>query len=105
MSKIALDEGVPEEIGIHLPGHDVESVRQLGLKGTKNGQLLAAIEAGRFMGAAMKVNWARRTGNCSLPLRPGGFVRLSAMTSGWNLKKRLSVVGTVFNQTPEGFRG
>jgi hypothetical protein len=30
---------------------------------------------------------ARRTGNCSLPLRPGGLMRLSAMTSGWNLTR------------------
>ncbi len=48
MSKIALDEGAPEEIAFHLPGHEVQSVRQLGLKGTKNGKLLAALEAGGF---------------------------------------------------------
>jgi hypothetical protein len=48
LSKIALDEGAPEEIALHLPGHRVQSVRQLGLKGTKNGRLLAAIEAGGF---------------------------------------------------------
>jgi len=48
LSKIALDEGVPEEIALHLLGHEVHSVRQLGLKGTKNGKLLAAIEAGGF---------------------------------------------------------
>jgi hypothetical protein len=48
LSKIVLDEGAPEEIAWHLPNHEVQSVRQLGLKGTKNGKLLAAIEAGGF---------------------------------------------------------
>jgi hypothetical protein len=48
LSKVALDEGVPEQISTHLPGHDVESVRELQLKGTKNGKLLTAIEACGF---------------------------------------------------------
>ena len=46
--KVALDEGVPEQIVPHLPGHDVQSVRQLGLKGTRNGKLLDALEARHF---------------------------------------------------------
>ena len=46
--KVALDEDAPEQIADHLPGHDVQSVRQLGLKGTKNGKLLDAIEAAGF---------------------------------------------------------
>jgi hypothetical protein len=29
LNKIVLDEGVPEEIALHLPGHEVRSVRQL----------------------------------------------------------------------------
>lgn len=45
MSKIALDEGVPEQIALYLSGHEVQSVRELHLRGTKNGKLLDAIEA------------------------------------------------------------
>lgn len=43
-----LDEGVPEPLGRHLPAHDVTSVGRLGWKGTRNGKLLAAIEAAGF---------------------------------------------------------
>ena len=46
--KVALDEGVPEGHIEHLSGHDVQSVRQLGLKSVKNGQLLALIERAQF---------------------------------------------------------
>ena len=46
--KVLLDEGVPEQIGPHLPRHDVRTVRELGLKGTVNGKLLDAIQAQRF---------------------------------------------------------
>ncbi len=46
--EVALDEGVPEALSEHLPGHEVHNVRQLGLKGVKNGRLLAAIEDQSF---------------------------------------------------------
>jgi hypothetical protein len=46
--KVALDEGVPGQIAPYLVGHDVRSVCQLGLKGTKNGKLLDAFEAHGF---------------------------------------------------------
>ena len=46
--KIALDEGVPEGLIERLSGHDVQSVRELGLKSVKNGQLLASVERARF---------------------------------------------------------
>ena len=46
--KVFLDEGVPERLGYYLPGHDVESVGSLGWKGTRNGKLLAAVEAASF---------------------------------------------------------
>ncbi len=46
--KVALDEGVPEQIAPYLVGHDVQSVSQLGIKGTKNGKLLDAFETGGF---------------------------------------------------------
>ena len=49
--KVALDEGVPEQIAPWLVGHDVRSVGQLGLKGTKNGKLLDAFEARGFEAA------------------------------------------------------
>ena len=46
--KVAFDEGVPERLAKYLPGHEAHTVRQLGLKGLKNGKLLAAIEALAF---------------------------------------------------------
>ena len=46
--KVALDEGVPEQIATHLPEHDVQTVRELGLKGTINGKLLDAIKVRHF---------------------------------------------------------
>jgi hypothetical protein len=46
--KVALDEGVPEGLIQHLSAHDVQSVRQLGLKSVKNGQLLALSERAQF---------------------------------------------------------
>jgi hypothetical protein len=46
--RVAFDEGVPERLAKYLPGHATQSVRQLGLKGVKNGKLLAAIEALAF---------------------------------------------------------
>ena len=46
--KVALDEGVPEQIAPFLVGHDVHSVSELLLKGTKNGKLLDAFEARGF---------------------------------------------------------
>ena len=46
--KVALDEAVPEGLIEYLPGPDVQSVRQLGLKSVKNGQLLALIERIQF---------------------------------------------------------
>lgn len=41
---VFLDEGVPENLAKHLLGHEVRSARQMGLKGTKNGNLLKVIE-------------------------------------------------------------
>jgi predicted nuclease of predicted toxin-antitoxin system len=41
--KVLLDEGVPEPLAEHLGDHEVQSVRQIGHKGTKNGKLLKVI--------------------------------------------------------------
>ena len=46
--KVFLDEGVPERLGWNLRGHEMESVGSLGWKGTRNGKLLAAVEAAGF---------------------------------------------------------
>ncbi len=43
--KIILDEGVPEPLADDPPGHQVSTVRQPGLKGIKNGDLLALVES------------------------------------------------------------
>ncbi len=42
--KVFLDEGVPEPLERLLSDHEVSSVGSLGLKGTKNGKLLAIVE-------------------------------------------------------------
>ena len=46
--RVFLDEGVPENLVEHLPGHEVESAGSLKWKGTRNGRLLAAVEAAAF---------------------------------------------------------
>jgi hypothetical protein len=46
--KVFLDEGVPERLVRELAGHDVQSVGQAGWKGTKNGELLRAVEEAGF---------------------------------------------------------
>ncbi len=46
--RVFLDEGVPENLAAYLVGHEVRSVRQVGLKGTKNGKLLKEIELAEF---------------------------------------------------------
>jgi hypothetical protein len=46
--KVFLDEGVPENLANRLRGHEVESAKSLGRKGTRNGRLLAAVEAAGF---------------------------------------------------------
>ena len=45
--RLILDENLPRPLLHMFPGHEVTTVQELGLSGTKNGQLLAAIE-GRF---------------------------------------------------------
>ncbi|MGA8027530.1 MAG: DUF5615 family PIN-like protein [Bryobacteraceae bacterium] len=75
MTKVALDEGVPEQIAAHLPGYDVQSVRQLGLKGAKNGSLLDAIEAREFR--AFITNDKRMEREQNLSGRPFAILLLS----------------------------
>lgn len=79
MTRIALDEGVPEQIAVHLPGHDVQSVRELGLKGVTNGRLLDAIEAGGFR--AFITNDKRMEREQELSRRP--FATLLLSTNHW----------------------
>jgi len=73
---VALDEGVLEAIGGHLPGHDVHGVRQLGLKGVKNGRLLAAIADRAF--DAFITNDKRMEAEGQLSGRPFAILILSA---------------------------
>ena len=42
--KILLDECVDERLAHDISGHDVRTVRQMGWKGKKNGELLALAE-------------------------------------------------------------
>lgn len=40
MARVLLDEGVPEKLRHALSGHDVRTVRYMGWRGCKNGELL-----------------------------------------------------------------
>lgn len=80
---MALDEGVPENVIEHLPGHDVQSVRILGLKGTQNGRLLAAIAERSF--DAFISNDKRLEAEGQLRRRPFAILLLSA--TNWNVIK------------------
>ncbi len=77
--KVALDEGVPEQIATHLPEHDVQTVRELGLKGTINGKLLDAIEVRHF--EAFISNDKRLEFEQNLARRPFAVLLLS--TNHW----------------------
>jgi hypothetical protein len=81
--KVALDEGVPEGLIEHLSGHDVQSVRQLGLKSVKNGQLLALIERAQF--DAFITNDKKMEAEGQLSRRPFAILILSA--TNWNVIK------------------
>ncbi len=47
--RLLLDECLPVELAAHLPGHEVQTARQMGWLGIKNGRLLKLIaESGQF---------------------------------------------------------
>jgi hypothetical protein len=73
---VFLDEGVPERLEQHLPGHEVESVGSLGWKGTRNGKLLAAVEGAGFN--AVITNDKRMETQQRLLRRPFAVLILSA---------------------------
>jgi hypothetical protein len=75
--------GVPEALIEHLSGHDVQSVRQLGLKSVKNGQLLALIERAQF--DALITNHRKMEAEGQLSRRPFAILILSA--TNWNVIK------------------
>jgi hypothetical protein len=77
--KIILDEGVPEGLSAYLSAHDVHSVGSLGWKSTKNGKLLAAIEARGF--EALISNDKRLEFDQNLSRRPFRVLLLS--TNHW----------------------
>jgi hypothetical protein len=74
--KVFLDEGVPERLGWNLPGHEVESVGSLGWKGTRNGKLLAAVDAAGFN--VMITNDKNLSAQQKLLIRPFAVLVLSA---------------------------
>ena len=67
---------MPEKLERHLPGHEVESVGSLGWKGTRNGKLLAAVEAAGFR--AMITNDKNLETQQELLRRPFAILVLSA---------------------------
>ena len=81
--RVCLDEGVPEIVAEYLPGHHVENVRELGLKGVKNGKLLAQVEAREF--EAFITNDKRLEAEGQLRQRPFGTLILSV--TNWELMK------------------
>jgi hypothetical protein len=46
--KLLIDECLPTDLRLFIPGHDVESVEYCGWKGVKNGRLLALAAAAGF---------------------------------------------------------
>jgi Domain of unknown function (DUF5615) len=46
--KVLLDECIPRKFKIHFPEHDCTTVPELGLAGTKNGELLSLAEQRGF---------------------------------------------------------
>jgi hypothetical protein len=99
LTKVALDEGVPEQIAAHLSGHDVQSVRQLGLKGMKNGKLLDAIEAGRFR--AFITNDKRMEREQNLSRRPFAILLLS--TNHWpTIEPNVGAIASAIEEARRG---
>lgn len=99
MNKIALDEGVPEQIAAHLPGHDVQSVRQLGLKGVPNGRLLDALEARQFRGFITNDKRMEREQNLSR--RPFAILLLS--TNHWpTIEPHVGAIAAVLDRAVPG---
>jgi len=82
LSKIGLDEGVPEQIAPRLSGHDVQSVRELELKGTNNTKLLDAIEALGFDAFVSKTTRLGQIWPYKLQQRPLS-VKLTYRDSTW----------------------
>jgi hypothetical protein len=74
---------VPEQGAEYLPGHQVESVRELGLKGVQNGKLLAQVEARGF--DVFITNDKRLEAEGQLRRRPFGVLILSV--TNWELMK------------------
>jgi hypothetical protein len=48
LKRVILDEGVPRQVGDHLPGYAVSTVPGEGWGSVKNGKLLALIEEAGF---------------------------------------------------------
>jgi predicted nuclease of predicted toxin-antitoxin system len=99
LTKVALDEGVPEQIADHLPGYDVQSVRQLGLIGTKNGNLLDAIAAKEFR--AFITNDKRMEREQTLDGRP--FAILLLRTNHWpTIEPNVGALAAALNEAATG---
>jgi hypothetical protein len=45
---VLIDESLPRQLRIALPGHDARTVAQMGWRGTRNGELLRRAEAAGF---------------------------------------------------------
>ncbi|MBV9295363.1 MAG: DUF433 domain-containing protein [Acidobacteriaceae bacterium] len=99
LDKVALDEGVPEQIADHLPAHQVRSVRQLGPKGMKNGKLLDAIEAGEFR--VFITNDKRMEREQNLSRRPFAILLLS--TNHWpTIEPNVAAIASAIEETRPG---
>lgn len=77
--KVLLDENLPHELRLHLPGHEVFTVAYQGWSGTKNGALLQRAAAAAFEAfVTMDTGVAYQQDITSLPL---GVVILSAASN------------------------
>ncbi len=75
--KTYLDEGVPDDLIPHLPGHDVSTSKMMGCKGIKNGELLALVTDAKF--EAFITNDKQMQNQQRLLNRPFAVLVLSAL--------------------------
>jgi hypothetical protein len=96
--KVLFDEGVPEALAEHLPGHEVSTVKRQGWRSIKNGKLLDLIESTGF--EAFLTNDKRIVFEQLLD-RP--FATLILSVSNWNIiRERVAVVASALNEAQPG---
>jgi hypothetical protein len=97
--KVLFDEGVPEALAEHLPGHEVSTVKRQGWRSIKNGKLLDLIESTGF--EAFLTNDKRIVFEQQLLDRP--FATLILSVSNWNIiRERVTVIASALDEAEPG---